>query len=170
MDTLVQLAQCAIESFVKTGQENIPDSLRNSVHGNSAGVFVSIHTKSGDLRGCIGTIFPSRQSLADEIVQNAVWACSRDHRFNPVAEAELISLVVKVDVLSQPEQIDSQDELDPSKYGVIVSTSNGRKGLLLPALDGIDTVEEQINICRRKGGIGFNEPVALQRFTVDRHE
>jgi len=169
MDPLVQLARSAIASFVQTGSAEISDALRNSIPDKRAGVFVSIHSSAGQLRGCIGTISPTCETMADEIIQNAQWACSRDHRFRPVAKNELDGLNVKVDVLSEPEPVDSSDQLDPYKYGVIVSTPDGRRGLLLPSLDGIDTVEAQIEICRKKGGIRSNEPVALQRFTVERH-
>lgn len=170
MNPFVRLARHTIESFVKSGHKDVPDSMKEGIPDRKAGVFVSIHTKSGELRGCIGTVLPSCKSITEEIIQNAVWACSRDGRFEPVVKSELDSLVIKVDVLSEPEPIDSPDELDPKKYGVIVSASNGRRGLLLPALEGVDTVEEQIEICRGKGGIRFNEPVTLQRFTVERHE
>jgi len=170
MDPLVELARHAIESFVKTGREDVPDSLLDCIPDKQAGVFVSIHKTSGELRGCIGTITPVCDSLAEEITQNARWACSQDHRFRPVKAHELDGLDIKVDVLSEPEPIDSPDQLDPQKYGVIVSTSDGRKGLLLPSLEGIDSVGEQIEICRKKGGIRPNEQVMLQRFTVERHK
>jgi len=170
MDPLVQLARKTIESFVKQGRESLPDSMIDAIPDKRAGVFVSIHNELGELRGCIGTILPTCGSMAEEITLNAVRACSRDSRFRPVQADELDALKIKVDVLSEPESIDSPDELDPHKYGVIVSASNGRRGLLLPSLQGIDAVEEQIEICRRKGGIHTNEPVTLQRFTVERHE
>ncbi|MDR1840350.1 MAG: AmmeMemoRadiSam system protein A [Holophagales bacterium] len=169
MDPLVQLARAAIESFVMTGRKVAPESLTSGIPVIRAGVFVSLHKASGELRGCIGTITPTLSSLAEEIIQNARWACSRDHRFRPVRPDELDALDVKVDVLSEPEPIDSPDQLDPHKYGVIVSTPDGRRGLLLPSLEGVDSVEDQIEICRKKGGIGRNEPVTLQRFTVERH-
>jgi AmmeMemoRadiSam system protein A len=169
MDPLVNLARAAIESFVSAAKRGVPAPLAEAVPPGRAGAFVSIHGPGGELRGCIGTIAPSCGSLAEEIVQNARWACSRDHRFSPVREAELPGLKIKVDVLSEPEDIESPEDLDPASYGAIVSASGGRRGLLLPALDGVATVEQQIRICRQKGGIGPNEPVTLQRFTVERH-
>jgi len=170
MDPLVSLARHAIESFVATGRCDVPEALAGAVPPGRAGAFVSIHGQNGDLRGCIGTIAPACATLAEEIVQNARRACSRDHRFGPVREDELPGLKIKVDVLSAPEDIESADDLDPLVYGAIVSASGGRKGLLLPALEGVDSVEQQIGICRRKGGIGPDEPVTLRRFTVERHE
>jgi AMMECR1 domain-containing protein len=113
---------------------------------------------------------PVCDSIEDEIIQNAISACSSDRRFAPVRPEELESLVVKVDVLSQPEPVGTADELDAQKFGVIVSTADGRRGLLLPALDGVGSPKRQIEICREKGGIGYKEQVALQRFTVDRHQ
>jgi len=133
-----------------------------------AGVFVSIH-KGEELRGCIGTIGPTEPNIALEIVQNAVSAATRDPRFPPVTPAELSRLNYKVDVLTDPEPIKSTDELDPKRYGVIVE-AGWRRGLLLPDLEGVDSVEYQIEICRAKAGIGENEPVKLYRFEVKRYE
>jgi AmmeMemoRadiSam system protein A len=169
MDPFVQLARRAIESFVGDGECDAPKSLMDAIPEGRAGTFVSLHGPNGDLRGCIGTIAPVCDSLAEEIVQNARWACSRDHRFPPVQAGELPDLQVKVDVLSAPEDVGSADDLDPQRYGTIVSASGGRRGLLLPALEGVSSVEQQIRICRQKGGIGPKEPITLQRFTVERH-
>ena len=132
-----------------------------------AGTFVSIH-KDGRLRGCIGTIMAVRDNVASEIIGNAVSACSRDPRFPPIREDELKDLEISVDVLGEIEDIDSPEQLDVKRYGVIVSCGE-RKGLLLPDLDGVDTVEEQIDIAREKGGIRKNENYKLQRFEVVRH-
>ena len=124
--------------------------------------------KDGNLRGCIGTIYPVCPTLAQEIINNAVSAGTRDPRFNPVKPSELDELVYSVDVLGETEDIDSPSELDVKRYGVIVSKGY-RKGLLLPNLEGVDTVEEQISIARQKAGISADEPVKLQRFEVVRH-
>ena len=132
-----------------------------------AGAFVSIH-KDRRLRGCIGTISPTRACLAEEIIHNAVSASTRDPRFPPIRPDELNRLEINVDVLGEPEDIDSPSELDVKRYGVIVS-SGFRRGLLLPDLEGVDTVEEQISIARQKAGIGSREKVSLQRFEVVRH-
>ena len=132
-----------------------------------AGTFVSLH-KGGQLRGCIGTIAATTGSVAEEILQNAVSACSRDPRFPPVAPDELSRLEISVDVLGDLEPVDSPDQLDVKRYGVVVSHGM-KRGLLLPNLDGVDTVEDQIDIARRKGGIGSSEPYRLERFEVVRH-
>lgn len=135
----------------------------------TAGAFVSLH-KDGNLRGCIGTFLPTTSCVADEIAQNAISACSRDPRFLPVRADELSSLDISVDVLDEPEVIDSPRELNVKEYGVIVSSKDGtRRGLLLPDLEGVDTVDFQIAIARQKGGIGEDEPVNLERFRVVRH-
>ena len=133
----------------------------------AAGAFVSLHV-NGQLRGCIGTTGPTTESVAREIVQNAVSACSRDPRFPPVTVSELDSLEYSVDVLGQPEPMVSPDQLEVKKYGVIVSC-DGRRGLLLPDLEGVDTVEQQIDIARQKGGISSREKYTLERFEVVRH-
>ena len=132
-------------------------------------VFVSLHI-AGELRGCIGTISPVRRNIAEEIVNNAISACSRDPRFDPVREEELPYLEYGVDVLDPPEDIASPAQLDVKKYGVIVSRGE-RRGLLLPNLEGVDDVQEQIRIARKKAGIpDFERDVKLQRFQVVRHE
>ena len=110
-----------------------------------AGAFVSLH-KDGELRGCIGTFLPTKNSIAEEIVQNAISACSQDPRFSPVRENELDEIVYSVDVLGEPERIFDINQLNVKKYGVIVE-NGGRRGLLLPDLEGIDTVEEQVLGC-----------------------
>ena len=125
--------------------------------------------EEGKLRGCIGTIAPVRGSVAEEIIENAVSAAVRDPRFHAVEPEELERLVYSVDVLGETETIDSPEELDVKRYGVVVSRGR-RRGLLLPNLEGVDTVEEQIDIARRKAGIPEDaEDIRLERFEVVRH-
>ena len=163
------LARHSLEYTVTNGGNlPFPDGLPEEMRSRKAGVFVSLH-KGGRLRGCIGTIAPTTESVAHEIIQNAVSAGLSDTRFEPVSEAELPFLTYKVDVLSAPEKISGPEELDVKRYGVIV-TSGYKRGLLLPNLDGIDTVEEQIAIARKKAGIAKNAQVNLERFEVIRHE
>ncbi len=136
--------------------------------GRQAGCFVSLHTRAGALRGCVGTIAPQHEDLSQEIADNAISSGTRDSRFAPVTLAELDQLVFEVSVLAPPEAIDSPAQLDPRVYGVIVE--NGyRRGVLLPDLEGVDTVAEQIAIVRRKALIGPTEPVRLWRFVVEKY-
>ena len=167
-DPFVRLARETIESYV-TGQETpaVPDWATEEMIRHRAGVFVSIH-KDGKLRGCIGTFLPTRENIAREIISNAVSASTRDPRFDPVRPDELKWLEINVDVLSAPERVNSKADLDVKKYGVIVSCG-ARRGLLLPDLDGVDTVDEQVDIAMRKGGISPKDPVTLERFEVVRH-
>ena len=153
-----------------TGSLRIQNALDiEDLLGKRAGAFVSFK-KDGQLRGCIGTILPTRENLAEEICANAVSAATRDPRFDAVRPEELPELVYDVDVLSAPEPIADASALDPARYGVIVSTDDGRRGLLLPKLDGVDTVEQQMGIAARKGGIDLaHDDVHLQRFEVVRH-
>jgi len=167
-DAWVRLAWDSVESYVRRRKVmDVPDGLPPELTGTRAGAFVSIH-KQGRLRGCIGTIEPTRGSLAEEIIRNAVSASTRDMRFDPIRPEELKWLEISVDVLGAPEDVASEAELDPKRYGVIVRRG-GRRGLLLPDLDGVDTAEQQVAIARQKAGIGPNEKVALQRFEVVRH-
>ncbi|MCX6091011.1 MAG: AmmeMemoRadiSam system protein A [Candidatus Atribacteria bacterium] len=131
------------------------------------GAFVSLK-KNGDLRGCIGTFLPQYDNLLQEVIRNAVSAATEDPRFSPVNLNELSSITLSVDVLTEPEKAESPRELDPKVYGVIVQ-SGWRKGLLLPDLEGVDTVEEQLHIARRKAGIRPSEPVEILRFRVERY-
>lgn len=168
-DPWVKLARRSLETYVKTGQRliSLPEDLPAEMTTQQAGAFVSLH-KNGQLRGCIGTIAPTCENLAWEIVQNAVSACSRDPRFSPVRPDELDELEYSVDVLGAPEPVDSPAALDPKTYGVIVSCG-GRRGLLLPDLDGVDSVEAQLSIALQKGGIRENETYKIERFKVVRH-
>ena len=126
-------------------------------------------TLDGDLRGCIGTIEPARETLGEEIIANAINAATRDPRFSPVTPDELANLRYSVDVLSAPEPASIED-LDPAVYGVIVEDEAGiQRGLLLPALEGIDTAERQVEIASRKAGILPGTPVRLMRFSVSRY-
>ncbi len=164
---LVQLARRTIEQYVRSAQViSPPDPLTDELRPR-AGVFVSLH-KHGELRGCIGTIEPTRANVAQEIIANAISAATRDPRFAPVTADELTDLEISVDVLTTPEPIRSQDELDPRVYGVIVE-SGGRRGLLLPDLEGVDTTEQQVNIALRKAWIRPNEPYRMFRFRVIRY-
>ncbi len=167
-DAYVRLARLSLETRVRTGRRAAkPDGLPPALTATRAGAFVSLKI-DGQLRGCIGTITPTAATLADEIMQNAVSAGLNDPRFDPVTVAELEQLTYSVDVLGSAEPIASESELDPAKYGVIVQAGS-RRGLLLPDLAGVDTVEEQIAIARRKAGIRPEEPITLSRFEVVRH-
>ena len=167
-DEYVNLARASAEYFVTNGKVMpVPDWVSRELLHKTAGAFVSVH-KFGALRGCIGTIASTQKNLALEIIENAVSAVSKDPRFSPVTQDELKYLDINVDVLGEAEKIKSPSELDVKKYGVIVQ-SGYKRGLLLPDLEGVDTVEQQIDIARRKGGIAPGEKIDLFRFEVVRH-
>ena len=167
-DPWVDLAWRAVERWVREGRmAEAPEGLPEALTRRRAGAFVSIH-KQGRLRGCIGTIAPTQDSLAEEILHNAVSAAARDPRFKPIRPEELPWLEINVDVLGEPEDIASEAELDVKRYGVIVRRGH-RRGLLLPDLEGVDTVRRQVAIARQKAGIGPKEKIELQRFEVVRH-
>lgn len=163
---LVLLAREAIKTYLEKGKVlRLPDVLTNEMREKN-GVFVSLKIK-GRLRGCIGTFEPSCSNVAEEVIHNAISSATKDPRFMPVTLSELENIDISVDVLTAPERIKSADELDPEKYGVIVK-SGYKRGLLLPAIEGVDTVEEQIWIAKSKAGIGEGEDVELFRFEVRR--
>jgi AmmeMemoRadiSam system protein A/AmmeMemoRadiSam system protein B len=167
-DDYTRLARLNAEHYVRTGRcIELPEGLPLELLKLRAGIFVSIK-KQGRLRGCIGTIAPTEKHIAAEILKNSVSAACHDPRFEPIQPDELPDLTFSVDVLSASEPIAGPEELDVLRYGVIVS-SGYKRGLLLPNLDGVDTVEQQINIARQKAGIGPHENYNLERFEVVRH-
>lgn len=167
-DAYVKLARQSLERYILERKKiPVPQDLPEEMTRERAGAFVSIH-KQGRLRGCIGTILPVTGSVAEEIIENAISASTRDPRFAPITADELDWLEINVDVLGAPEEIESEEQLDVKRYGVIV-TSGRKRGLLLPDLDGVDTVEQQISIAMQKAGIRRGEKIQLQRFEVIRH-
>ncbi len=167
-DEYVSLARKSLEYYIREGETlEVPQNISEKLLNTKAGVFVTIK-KDNMLRGCIGTIGPVEDCVALEIIKNAISAGTRDPRFSSVKEEELGKLVYSVDVLGTPQKINSFEELDVKQYGVIVSKGY-RRGLLLPNLDGIDTVEEQVSIALKKAGIYENEDYTLERFQVVRH-
>lgn len=167
MHPLAKLAKNAIEEYVKKGCTISPPKELVPEMREKAGTFVCIK-KQGELRGCIGTFMPTCENVAYEIIRNAICAATQDPRFCKVQPEELDELEYTVDVLSAPEEIKNIKELDPKKYGVIVS-KGARKGLLLPDLEGVDTAEEQIRIAMMKAGISEKEDVKIFRFEVKRY-
>jgi AmmeMemoRadiSam system protein A len=166
-DELTELAKAALTAWIVEHKKIAPPSPLPESLKAKAGVFVSLHI-GDDLRGCIGTFKPTTENIAWEIIEMAIEASTQDPRFPPVRASEILKLDISVDVLGEPEQIDSMDMLDPKVYGVIVS-SGYKRGLLLPDLEGVDTVEQQVSIAKRKAGIYGSEQVKLQRFKVTRH-
>ncbi|QZY54431.1 AmmeMemoRadiSam system protein A [Crassaminicella profunda] len=167
MDTYVRLARESLTHYLMYGEYmDIPDYAKDEIKKCKSGVFVSLK-KEGRLRGCIGTIFPTTENVATEIIRNAVAAGERDPRFSPVREDELEELDFSVDVLTEPQEA-SREELDPKKYGVIVR-SGFKSGLLLPNLEGVDTVKQQLDIALQKGNISSDENYMIEKFEVIRH-
>jgi len=166
MHPLAQLARKSVEGYVNGHQVVEPGELVPEMK-ERAGVFVSLK-KHGQLRGCIGTFEPTQPNVAEEIIQNSISSATRDPRFSPVRPGELSELEYSVDVLTTPEPVGDRSQLDPRKYGVIVEAGR-RRGLLLPDLEGVDSVDMQIDICRQKAGIPPTEPVSLYRFQVRRY-
>ncbi len=169
MHPLVELAKKAVEAYVREKRiisppENLTEEMRDR-----AGVFVSLK-KRGQLRGCIGTFLPTTNNVAEEVIKNAISAATQDPRFFPVQEEELEEITYSVDVLSEPEKVEDISKLDAKKYGVIV-TKGPLKGLLLPDLEGVDTVEEQLRIAKLKAGIEpDDEDCEIYRFSVKRYK
>lgn len=168
MHPLVALAEKAIAEYLEKGTVANPPDEQDETMKQKAGVFVSLK-KHGQLRGCIGTFLPVTGCVAEEVIRNALAAATEDPRFAPVDMAELGDIACSVDVLSPPEKVSGPQELDPKRYGVIV-TKGFRKGLLLPDLEGVDTVEEQLRIACLKAQISpGDKDIEIHRFEVRRY-
>jgi len=165
LSPIVKLAKDTVETYIISGKVLKPDKLTDEMK-ERAGVFVSIH-KKGALRGCIGTFEPTRENVAEEIIHNAIQSSTGDPRFSMVKPYELPDLDYSVDVLTSPQPVSDISKLDPRKQGIIVQ-SGWRRGLLLPDLEGVDTVEQQIEICMMKAGIRRGEPIEVFSFEVRR--
>lgn len=172
MISLPQLAKTAIKHYLdKNDRLELPSDAPLQLKGKSLGCFVSIHLPNGGLRGCIGTIEPTKANLGQEIIDNAIAAATADPRFPPLQSAELESLEISVDVLTEPEKISDSDQLDPRRYGLIVQAKDGRRGLLLPDLEGVESIQQQIDIAARKAKINPDQDeYQLYRFLVKRHK
>jgi len=197
---LVELAKSAVENYMKGGEViSPPDGCPEEFLKRRAGAFVTINKQltadnlprrqagKQQLRGCIGTYLPIRKNIAEEIIYNAIAAATEDYRFGPILKKELSSLSYVVYILSEPELVKDIKELNPKRYGIIVKTIpitypggtdvifNGhlvsKSGLLLPDLEGIDTIQEQISIACQKGGINpEKEKIIIYRFSVEKYQ
>lgn len=169
---LVLLARKTIEAYLAEDTRLEPPEEPAPEMESRAGAFVTLH-RHGQLRGCIGTIHPTQTNVAEEVIENAIAAATRDPRFPPLRADELADLDVKVDVMGEPEPVESVEQLDPRRYGLIVESVSQpwKRGLLLPDLEGIDTAEKQLYWTRyHKAGITDpNEPIKIYRFEVKRY-
>jgi len=167
MNPFCQLAKNAVFAFIKEGKIIKPDENLPKDFNAKAGVFVSIFNKK-DLRGCVGTFLPTQGNIAEEIISSAINAC-QDTRFIPLEEKELPFLSFEVYILDRPELIKNIKELNPKKYGILVQSFN-KSGLLLPDLQGIDNVDQQIEIAARKAGIDLNnEEIVIYKFLAKKY-
>lgn len=171
------LAKQAVETYIKEGETcPLPQGLPKETLERKAGVFVTIESKTNgkkQLRGCIGTYLPTKENIAQEIIDNAIAAASQDYRFSPLKEEELPCLTYTVSILSKPEQITDVKRLNPKKYGILIKTKGfpRKSALLLPDLEGIDTIEQQISIACQKGGIDpTRDKIMIYRFNVEKYE
>ncbi|MCK5459994.1 AmmeMemoRadiSam system protein A [Candidatus Parcubacteria bacterium] len=170
MDKYVKLAKKAAEEYIKNKKIiALPTDLPSEFYRKTAGIFVTIHNQD-ELRGCIGTCLPAKDNIGQEIIDNAVSACSSDYRFYQITEDELQNLKYEVSVLSEPRLIGDIKKHNPKKCGIIAECGDGRAGLLLPDLDGIDSADQQIEIACKKGEINPQAgDIKLYCFTVEKH-
>jgi AmmeMemoRadiSam system protein A len=170
---LVELARKSVESYINEGKIiSSPVDSPKEFSERKAGAFVTIE-KEGQLRGCIGTYLPTRKNIIEEVINNAVAAATEDYRFDPVEKGELPYLSYVVYILNEPELTKNTKGLNPKKYGIIIKTAGcfpPKSALLLPDLDDVDTIDEQISIACKKGGINpEKEKITIYRFTVEKY-
>jgi AmmeMemoRadiSam system protein A len=170
MDIYTSLAKQAIEQFILSDTTlAVPNNLPHNMIEQQAGIFVNIYNVDR-LRGCFGTYFPTQDSIAKEVIANAIAACGHDFRFEPITEDELLSLRYEVEVLSNPVIIKDEKSLSPKKDGILVKCSDGRCGILLPNISSVETVEQQLYIACQKGGIDPHlDKYQIYTFTVEKH-
>lgn len=167
---LVELARQALVARIGEGRAFAPSAELRARYPDPAPVFVTLRTRDGELRGCIGTITATQATLADEVAAESYAAATRDPRFPPVSPQEVAGLQVEVSVLSPPEPVESIEQLDPARYGVIVVRQrDGRRGLLLPGIPSITAAADQVTMARHKAWIGDDDPVVLYRFRTDKY-
>jgi len=174
MDSYIKLAKDTIKNYLLYNKTiEIPKDLPAEMLEQRAGIFICFKNK-GELRGCIGTYLPIYENVAQEIINNTIAAATQDHRFISVKADELDQLKISLDILSEPERVPEEEieKLDPKVYGVLVKSADGFKsGLLLPDLEGIETVDEQISIACQKAGLNpYTENFIVYKFKVARHE
>ncbi|MCD6500734.1 AmmeMemoRadiSam system protein A [bacterium] len=172
MNPFIELAKKAVENYIKKGEIiDVPDNLPREILEKKSGTFVTIK-KSGQLRGCIGTYLPTRENIAEEIIRNAIAAATQDYRFDAVQKEELPYLSYTVYILDKPEQIKDISELDPKKYGILIKTLDfpPKSALLLPDLEGLDTVEKQLFAACQKAGINpEKEKIVIYKFSAKKY-
>jgi AmmeMemoRadiSam system protein A len=169
MHYFIMLAQEAIKTYLSTGQVVTPPVKLPACLQTPGAVFVSLHTATGQLRGCRGTLTPTEPTLAEAIIKTAIASATDDPRFPPMLLPEMNGLQIKIDVLSPLEPVTDISLLDEKVYGVVIKAGS-RRAVLLPDIAAVDSVSRQLEMVRRKAGIGFDEPADLFRFTVTRYD
>jgi len=167
--TLPGLARRSVETALLKSREQPPSPAGEYLNAQR-GVFVTLRQRSGRLRGCVGTITAICPNIVAETWRSARLAALRDGRYASVTLAELTGLRFDVSVIHPATEVLSMTELDPGRYGVIVSTADGRRGVLLPGIQEIQTPEQQLRSARGKGYIDLDEPVTIEKFLVDHFE
>jgi len=170
MNLYIELAKSAVENYIKEHKIiSVPRDLSPELAKKRAGVFVSLH-EGHDLRGCIGTYLPTRENIAEEIIYNAIAAATEDYRFSTISKKDLSKLSYEVYVLEAPELVKDFHGLDAKKYGILIKTNTGKSGLLLPDLEGINTVEEQFAaVCEKCGANPREEKIEIFRFRATKY-
>lgn len=173
MQALIALAKKTVETYIESGKIiKAEDNLIKEFSEKKAGVFITIE-KNKDLRGCIGTYLPTQDNIIEEVIQNAISASTEDYRFGSIQKQELPFLSYTVSILEKPELIKDRKELNPKEYGIIIKTLDYplKSALLLPDLEGVDTIEQQVSITCRKGEINpSKEKIIIYKFKVKKYE
>ncbi len=171
MDLHVKLARQAVEAYIREREKiSPPSNFPQDLSEKKAGVFVTISDEDGKIRGCIGTYQPTKNSVAEEIIDNAISAATKDSRFKPLTESELNRITYCIYVLSALEKVKNLSDLNPERYGILLKAFSGKSALLLPGLPGIENAKEQFLVACQKGGIDPDEKISIYRFKAQKYE
>lgn len=128
---LLTLARDALDAAARGNEAAIPrPDGGGAVLDEPRAAFVTLHTETGALRGCVGTT-AATTALFETVDQMARAAALRDPRFVRVEPTEVPSLAIEISVLDPLERIHSIDDIEIGRHGVVVE-GRGRRGLLLP--------------------------------------
>ena len=171
MNEYVDLARKTLDSYIIKEEEPKPEKTIPEKLQKKAGIFICLKDKFGNLKGCIGTFLPTKPNIAEEIIDNTIAAATKDLRFPAITKEEVPELKISVDILSEPELVENIEILDPKKFGILLKSDSGKTGLLLPDLEEVITVEQQIQIAAQKGQIDITyEQYSIYAFEVERHQ
>lgn len=129
---LLQLARKTLEFYFRTRRQPAPEDVGVAITPGMQqvmGAFVTLH-EDGELRGCIGEIFPTRP-LYEAVIERALDAALHDPRFMPVRAEELPQLEIEISALTPPHPVASYRDIVLGRHGMVLR-KQGRSAVFLP--------------------------------------